>query len=364
MTKQFMLDISSYQSGITSDTVKASGAKAVVIKLTESTNYTNPYIAQQIEVCKQAGIKHIHFYHFQRTTSVSGLTAEANYCASVAKKYGFKGSFIFLDAELKDAVPSTEAIKAFYKVVRDAGYRAGFYTYQFMYPYFNNSVFTSCDGVWAAAYPLGNKATDTAPDMGYFPSIENCVAWQFTDNWCGMNIDCSYTLTDALLTKAGKAEKKDEAETYLHSTRAKKVRTKHEAGLYDACALTKAKVIAQIPKGTTLKVVKFWEEGPKDTDLSRYKVEFNGREGWVSGNDDIIESAYWLNAEYDGKKQVTVLMDETIYSDPELKKKAGKITKGDTFTITENVKDKNGYPRLKTSFGHYLTSLKSRTKWV
>lgn len=364
MTRQFMLDISSYQANITADQIKRTGAKAVVIKLTESTNYTNPYIAQQINVCKQAGVEYIHFYHFQRTTSVNGLTAEANYCVNVAKKYGYKGSFIFLDAELKEAVPSTDAIKAFYKVVRDAGYRAGFYTYKFMYPYFNNSVFTSCDGVWAAAYPLGDKATDQAPDMNYFPSVDNCVAWQFTDNWCGMNIDCSYTLTDALLSKVGKAEQKDEPKTYLHSTRAKKIRTLHETGLYDNYALAKAKVIAEIPKGTTLKVQKLWEEGPKDTDLSRYKVEYNGKTGWVSGNDDIVESAYWLNTKYGNKTQVQMLMDETIYNDPELSKKAGAIKKGDVFTIIDNVKDKNGYPRLKTSFGQYLTSLKSRTKWI
>lgn len=360
-----MLDISSYQSGITVQQIKTSGAKAVVIKLTESTNYTNPYIAQQINVCKQAGIKHIHFYHFQRATSVSGLTAEANYCVSVAKKYGFKGSFIFLDVELKEAVPSTEAIKAFYKVVRGAGYRAGFYTYQFMYPYFNNGVFTSCDGVWAAAYPLGNKATDTAPNMGYFPSVDNCIAWQFTDNWCGMNIDASYTLTDALLTQPTDKEEKD---TYLHSKRAKKINIKRETGLYNSYALTKAKKLSTVPKGKTLKVVDYWFEngGKNETDLSRYKVEYDGHTGWVSGNDEIIESAYWLMDSYSGgkKTQVRMLKDDWIHNDVDLGDEGFKVKKGDVFTIEVNTTDPAGYPRLKTTFGMYLTALKSFTEWI
>lgn len=364
MTKQFMLDISSYQANITPQQIKASGAKAVVIKLTESTNYTNPYISKQIEVCKKAGIEHIHFYHFQRATTVSGLTAEANYCVRVAKKYGYKGSFIFLDAELKEAVPSTDAIKAFYKVVRDAGYRAGFYTYKFMYPYFQSCVFTGSDGVWAAAYPLGNKPTDVAPDMNYFPSVDNCVAWQFTDNWIGMNVDASYTLTDALLRDTGCSQKEERTETYLHSGRVKKVITKRDTGLYNGLALSKAKVIATIPKGTTLKVVESWFEGDKETDRSRFKVEFNGKTGWVSGNDDIVESAYWLLDKYGNKTQIKMKRDEYVYSDVALQKGKMPVKKGDVFTIVENATDAAGYPRLKTSFGMYLSSLKSFSEWV
>lgn len=361
MTKQFMLDISSYQSGITVQQIQASGAKAVVIKLTESTNYTNPYIAQQIKVCKQAGIQHIHFYHFQRTTSVSGLTAEANYCVNVAKQYGYKGSFIFLDAESKDAVPSTEAVKAFYKVVRDAGYRAGFYTYKFMYPYFNNSVFTSCDGVWAAAYPLGNKATDESPDMGYFPSVDNCVAWQFTDNWCGMNIDCSYTLTDDLLTTP-----KGKQDTYLHSRRAKKVIPLTDIQMYDGLALSKSKVIGNLPKGVTVPVIEYWEEGKEETKLVRFKVEYKGKQGWITGNDKYVKSAYWLADSYDGgnKTQVRMMRDDWIHNDIDLGDKGYKVKKGDVFTIEVNTTDPSGYPRLKTSFGMYLTALKSFTEWL
>ena len=363
MTRQFMLDLSSYQSGITVDQIKQAGAKAVVIKLTESTNYVNPYIAQQINTCKQAGIKYIHFYHFQRATSVDGLTAEANYCVNVAQKYGYKGSFIFLDAELKDAVPSTAAVQSFYKVIRDAGYRAGFYTYKFMYPYFNSSVFTSCDGVWAAAYPLGNEATDESPDMGYFPSIDNCVAWQFTDNWCGLNLDCSYTLTDALLNKAGCAVTEGQ-DTYLHSKRAKRIITKHETGLYDGYALSKAKVIATIPKDKTLWVVDSWFEGDKETDLSRFKVEYDGKTGWVSGNDDIVESAYWLMDSYGDKHQIRFKEDDWIYDSVNLDGKKYPVSKGDVFTVKVNTTDKWGAPKLETTFGMYTGALKWLVEWI
>lgn len=363
MTRQFMLDVASYQANLTVQQIKQSGAKVVVIKLTESTNYTNPYIAKQIEVCKKAGIQHIHFYHFQRATTLSGLTAEANYCVSVAKKYGYQGSFIFLDAELKEAVPSTDAIQAFYKVIRNAGYRAGFYTYQFMYPSFQKSVFTSCDGVWAAAYPLGAKPTDQAPNMAYFPSVDNCVAWQFTDNWCGMHIDCSYTLTDALL-KTSRPTSSTSNDTYLHAKRAKKILTKCETGLYDSYALSTAKVLATIPKGKTLKVLESWFEGPKETDLSRFKVEFDGKVGWVSGNDKIVESAYWLLDKYGKKTKVRMKCDDYVYSNVSLEEGKKPVYKGDVFTIVENATDAAGYPRLKTSFGMYLSALKSMTDWT
>lgn len=158
--------------------------------------------------------------------------------------------------------------------------------------------------------------------------------------------------------------KKDEPETYLHSGRVKKVITKRDTGLYDGCALTKAKMIAKIPKGTTLKVTKSWFEGNKETDLSRFQVEYKGKTGWVSGNDDIVESAYWLMDSYGGKHKVKMLVDDFAYEKKDLSGRKTPIKKGDVYTVAENVTDGAGYPRLKLKSGLYITALKSFTKWI
>lgn len=158
--------------------------------------------------------------------------------------------------------------------------------------------------------------------------------------------------------------KKDEPATYYHTKRIKKIITKKVIDMYDSYALSKAKKVASVPAGKILKVLDIWKQGDKSTDMSRFKVEYNGKTGWVTGNDDYIESAYYLNAKYGDKTKVKILKDGYAYQTKELDGRKTAIKKGDVYTITDNITDKAGYPRLKLKSGMYISALKSFSQFV
>ena len=357
MSKQFILDLASYQSGMTPSQYKATGAVGAIIKLTESTNYTNPYISSLISKAQQGGIKQFAWYHFQRATTVDGMRAEANYCVSVAKKYGKAGDYIFLDAELSNAVPSTQAVKEFFKIIRANGFKAGFYTYQFMYGKFAKEIYTGCDGVWCAAYPLGNKATSEAPDFNYFPSQENVLMWQFTDNWCGLNVDCSYTLDDRLFSGGGTSQSQPTARREWYTTKLKQITLKQPTRLYKDKEMNEH--VATFEEGTVFNIV---GDPHKDSDGH---VAYQTESGlWVTGDKDYIDSNYYLLSSYGGKNHVELLSTQGLYNDLGFKDKVRDYGRGTVFKIVGIEYSKSGYPRLKTESGHYITANKKYVKWI
>lgn len=341
--KEIVLDLASYQANMTTQQIKDTGATTAIVKLTEGTGYTNPYISSQIEKCKKAGVKNIHFYHFQRGVTPYQLQSEANFAVNTAKRFGYKGSYIFLDAELTNAVPSTQAVGEFYKTVRQAGYKAGFYTYQFMYPYFSKSVFTGSDGVWAAAYPLGNRATWSKPNMSYFPSQDNVLAWQFTDNWQGKNVDGSITLDDRLTLKPQK-------QTYYHA-KLKRVRLKEPIRIYKDPQLKQN--AGKFDTGTEFEIV----AGPfkRGKDATSYKTESGY---YITGNQNCISSIYHLS----NPKTVELKKTAKIYKDPEFKHPVRSYSKGTQFNVTKNVALSSGRRCFKTQSGFYITGNKDYTK--
>lgn len=59
LPKTDMVDVSSWQGNLTAadyQTMASNGVKAVTIKATEGTNYTNPYLSQQVQYAQQAGL--------------------------------------------------------------------------------------------------------------------------------------------------------------------------------------------------------------------------------------------------------------------------------------------------------------------
>ncbi|MEY8458768.1 GH25 family lysozyme [Lactococcus ileimucosae] len=105
------VDIASWQSWMTQsdfNQLKAQGVKTVIVKLTESTNYVNPYAKSHIQMAQRAGlvIAVYHFSHFSESGRTAQATvnntarAEANFFASIAKQYGLPASTIMInDAE-------------------------------------------------------------------------------------------------------------------------------------------------------------------------------------------------------------------------------------------------------------------------
>ena len=94
------VDIASYQSWMTQadfNSLKASGVKTIVIKLTESANYTNPYAKSQIQMARNAGLN-IDTYHF--VSDPTKIQYEAAYYAKVANSLGLsKNTVMIEDAE-------------------------------------------------------------------------------------------------------------------------------------------------------------------------------------------------------------------------------------------------------------------------
>jgi len=96
------IDVSSYQGEITVNdylNMKKQGVTGVVVKLTESTTYTNPYAGSQIKNAKAAGLK-VSAYHYSWFQNKQTAEAEATYFANAAKSFGLGTDTILVnDAE-------------------------------------------------------------------------------------------------------------------------------------------------------------------------------------------------------------------------------------------------------------------------
>lgn len=198
MTREIVLDASNYQEKLTAKDYARIGATKLIVKLTEGTNYVNPDIKLLINRAAAGGVTGFAFYHFGRFHNDSQAIKEANMFVKVAKEKVsvIKNTLLILDAEIQDM--PTSSVIAFLKVLRKAGFKAGFYTYKYLLPNFNlEKIKPYMDFFWLAAYPLGNKvAADKHPNFGYFPSANYVDLWQYTDNLLGYDIDGSITVTD------------------------------------------------------------------------------------------------------------------------------------------------------------------------
>ncbi|WP_396425274.1 GH25 family lysozyme [Lactococcus cremoris] len=99
------VDISSHQSWMVQadfNAIKAAGVKTIIIKLTEGTEYTNPYASSQIQMAKSAGLN-IAVYHYatlkgadKQNVADSLAVQEANYFANTAKKLGLSTNIVMI----------------------------------------------------------------------------------------------------------------------------------------------------------------------------------------------------------------------------------------------------------------------------
>lgn len=193
---QDAVDVSSYQANMTQNDYKIlaqKGVKSVIVKLTEGSNYTNPYAITQMKQAAQAGLN-VNIYHYANFSSSSQATAEANYLLKTLKNNGVNTKIkIFADMESSatqnDNVASN--LNTFWKTLTSGGYsNHGVYTYT-NYLYRSAVINTVGQGqTWIAQYP-------------YQPAANNLLhsefaAWQFSQtaqipggNYIG-NIDVSH----------------------------------------------------------------------------------------------------------------------------------------------------------------------------
>lgn len=288
-----IIDLSSYQKDTTVSTLKATGAKYAIIKISEGTTYVNPYVASLKNKCEQAGIKGFAYYHFAQFGDNATLAKqEADFCIKRAKALGIpKGSLIIVDVENRNN--GTTGAKAFLAEIQNSGYKSGFYTYKFLYPNFNiktlHSVF---DFFWAAAYPLGSGAAFGKPDFHYFPSNDYIDVWQYTDNINGLGIDGSIIVNDKCeklfnkpIVKPDKPKTKPKTNKWIDELGDTWYKSKGQFTLKVPTNLrfgakTTSKLIATLPKGSVIKY-----DAYSDHDGYRWfrQPRGNGQYGYIVG---------------------------------------------------------------------------------
>ena len=193
-----MIDIASYQSGLTQanfDKMKALGVKTVVVKLTESTTYTNPAARAQINMARAAGLE-VRVYHYAQFTTAAEARSEASHFAQVAKSYGLSSSMMFYaDMEEPKTANSSVAgnLTAFYSTLAANGYNNyGVYTFL---SYGSRAAVVNILGqkkAWLAQYPYQPSASKLL-NTSY-------AAWQFSSTarlpGYGSNLDVSIDYYD------------------------------------------------------------------------------------------------------------------------------------------------------------------------
>ena len=215
-SRDYVVDVATYQ--LTSmSAYKQSGARQVIVKLTEGTGYFNPKATAQIKSA-HAHHMYVHGYHFATFgNSVSRARAEAKFFVERAKKLNIsKKRYLWLDWETGDGnvvvnstYSNTKAILAFMKVCHDAGYKVGLYSGAYILKqHVDTSVivknYDTC--LWIASYTTMGRIDN--PDFNYFPSMNGIAIWQFTDNWRGLNVDGNITLKELITDTAKSPAKK------------------------------------------------------------------------------------------------------------------------------------------------------------
>lgn len=123
------IDVASYQSADLSAHAR-SGAKFAVVKVSEGTGYRNPKASGQVASARRQNMMPMGYHFATFSASTSAAKREANYAIASAKAVGLNpGSYLACDYESGDGNninmgknPTANAIIAFMKKVKDAGY--------------------------------------------------------------------------------------------------------------------------------------------------------------------------------------------------------------------------------------------------
>ena len=190
------MDISDYQRGFTQSTfnnLHTQGIKGVIIKLSQGsedgTAYVNSYFSSQKDKATKAKMKFIGTYHYLTSTSVADATNEGKWYLKQLQKYNVPKNTI-VSCDLEDGVLSsnkttlTNELKAFYKVLTDAGYKN---TADYSSSSWMSTRFTSQGRYkWIASWGLTN------PPNG-------ADAWQYNNTFNGISLDVDRSYSKAFI---------------------------------------------------------------------------------------------------------------------------------------------------------------------
>ena len=196
MMKSYLVDVAKYQPDDLSSYARA-GAKAAIVQVSVAKTIAAPKAKMQVESAKANGLVLMGYFYACFGNLASEAEAEARFAVSQAEADGIPiGSFLGVDWEGQDNDTSngsrsnTNAILVAMDTIKNAGYKPLLYSSKFlMRTKISTARVVSNYGtcLWVASYPYSGAAY--SPDFHYFPSMKGVAIWQFTDNWCGLNVD-------------------------------------------------------------------------------------------------------------------------------------------------------------------------------
>lgn len=165
LPKADFIDVASWQGNLSVDDylqIKKVGVQGVVVKLTEGTNYINPFAKTQIDNAKEAGLK-VSVYHYSRYKNVHQAEKEANYFFSTAMNLGINSDTLFVnDAEDSDLIRNPSSMIQEARVFRNTLTMAGIKNVDiYMSESWTKSYFSPSDvgsKGWIASYPYSLNA--------------------------------------------------------------------------------------------------------------------------------------------------------------------------------------------------------------
>ena len=183
-----VVDVSSNNADDSTDwfaSLVTNGAKGLIVKLTQSTDYTNPLAATQIANGKTAGLDLVGCYHYFMG---SGTAEGQAFLAQLQANNVPTTAIVACDIEDTSIDPTKTGaaftkdelntqIAAFYKVLTDAGYTV-------------TCDYASADRFDKWFIPEAKKRWIASYDVASKPKGSDI--WQFTDDWKNIGVDASY----------------------------------------------------------------------------------------------------------------------------------------------------------------------------
>lgn len=175
-----MVDLSSWQANLSSSdyqTMADAGVKAVAIKASEGTTYTNEILTKQVQYAQNAGLA-VNYYHFARFTTTAEAQAEAQtFIRAVQSVTDAKNMVMVVDFEASNfqnlsKATNNQNLAAFDETLAAAGYqKTDLYT---MASWIGRYIDTNASNKgWLAQWP-SNPSGDAYPTAN---------AWQWASDY-------------------------------------------------------------------------------------------------------------------------------------------------------------------------------------
>lgn len=186
-------------------TIKASGVKGVVVKVSEDRYFVDPAASVNIANARQAGLI-VSAYHYARFTSNTSAKAEAQWFDKKLKLVGFnkeKDGYVVVDVEADNLSNSssnlTHYTNTFISEMKKLGYtRVDLYSGSYFYNHHLKPGTLIIDKPWIASYPKypqrGNPTAQFSNGKG---------AWQWAEDYQFIGMS-SYGYFDVSEDYAGK----------------------------------------------------------------------------------------------------------------------------------------------------------------